>query len=153
MNKKVFAIVGMVVSGLVILMGLLAMGGSLGGNGDFPSGTSYLYDSGYASFGGDFYSYVNNNAAEAADAAATTARNVRELCELMRTVSGGFLMGFGAMGLCYFGIQFCDEKKKMAVAPAAAAIPEIFTESQNIVEPEPHIKPEINTESEMYVNE
>ena len=36
MNKKVFAIVGMVGSGLVILLGLLAMGGSLGGNGDFP---------------------------------------------------------------------------------------------------------------------
>lgn len=150
MNKKVFAIAGMVVSGLVILMGLLAMGGSLGGNAYSPGGASYLYDSGYASFGGDFYSYVNNNAAEAADAAATTASNVRELCELVRTVSGAFLMGFGAMGLCYFGIQFCGEKEKMAVAPAAAAIPEIFAESKTIAESE---EPEINAESEMYVNE
>lgn len=131
MNKKVFAIIGMVVSAIVILMGLLTMTGALGDTGNYPSGASYLYDTGYASFGGDFYSYVNNNAAEAASAAATTANNVRKLCELLSVVSGVFLMGFGAMGLCFFGIQFCGcgcgcGKKEEQTEPAieAAEVPE-----------------------------
>ena len=138
MNKKLFATIGMIVSAIVILMGLLAMTGALGGDANYPSGASYLYDTGYASFGGDFYSYVNNNAAEAASAAATTANNVRKLCELLSTVSGIFLMGFGAMGLCFFGIQFCGcgcgcGKKEEQAVPAA---PEAVEEPQVNAEPE-----------------
>ena len=79
---------------------------------------------------------------KAASAASTTANNVRKLCELVSTVSGVFLMGFGAMGLCYFGIQFCGcgcgcGKKEEQASPAA---------------PEMTAAPELNAEPEAPVN-
>ena len=103
MNKKIFATIGMVISAVVIFMGLLAMTGALGGDPHYAESASYFYDTGYASFGGDFYTYVNNNAAEAADAVSAVAANIREVNSLLKNVCGVFLMGFGAFGLCHFG--------------------------------------------------
>lgn len=69
MTKKTFALIGMIISLAIVVCGVLTISGELGGNAHYASGASYLYDSGYASFGADFYTYVSNNAAEAADAA------------------------------------------------------------------------------------
>lgn len=108
MNKRIYATIGMVISAVIIFMGLLAMTGALGGEPHYADSASYLYDTGYASFGGDFYTYVNNNAAEAADAAYAVAANIREVSSLLKSVCGVFLMGFGAFGLCHFGMIRCE---------------------------------------------
>ncbi len=116
MTKKRFATIGMIVSILIVLMGILVISGAFGGDGDYPGSAPSYYDSGYASFGGDFYTYVNNNAGEAASAARTTARNLDTLNDLAKNVCGIFLMGFGLMGLCAFGIVRCSYTAPVAVA-------------------------------------
>jgi len=124
MSKKLFSILGIVFSALIVVSGVLVVFGVLGGDASGATSAPSKYDSGYASFGADFYSFVNNNAAEAAVAARFTASNVRSLCELLKNVCGIFLMGFGLMGVCFFGIQLvaCKEAAK-AAAPVAPAAP------------------------------
>ena len=129
MNKKTFAIIGVVGGAILIFLGILVMSGALGGDTSYASGSSYLYDSGYASFGADFYTYVSNNAAEAASAARTTAENLRGIAELLKNVGGIFLMGFGLFMVCFFGMSLvgCAEKapkpEKSEAAPAEAPVP------------------------------
>ena len=129
MNKKTFAIIGVVGGAILIFLGILAMSGSLGGDASNASGSSYLYDSGYASFGADFYTYVSNNAAEAASAARTTAANLRDIAELLKNVSGILLMGFGLFMVCFFGMSLADctakapKPEKAETAPVEAPAP------------------------------
>ena len=132
MNKKTYATIGMIVSVLIVLMGILVISGAFGGNGDSPSSAPSYYDSGYASFGGDFYTYVNNNAGEAASAARTTARNVDYLSTLLKNACGIFLMGFGLMGACAFGIVRCSFCA-CAEAPAAVCA-DVIKEEENTSE-------------------
>lgn len=103
MNKKVFATLGMVLGLVIALCGILTIAGGMGGDTSYPSGAPYSYESGYASFGADFYTYVSNNSAEAASAARTTASNLGDIAELLKNVCGVFLIGFGLMGFCLFG--------------------------------------------------
>lgn len=103
MNRKVFATLGMIFGLLIALCGILTLSGKLGGDTSYPSSAPYSYDSGYASFGADFYTYVSNNAAETASAARTTAGNLEDIAELLKNVCGIFLIGFGMMGFCFFG--------------------------------------------------
>lgn len=118
MNKKTVSLIAMVVSALLVLFGILVLAGSLGGDTSYAS-SSYLYDSGYAEFGADFYTYVSNNAAEAASAARTTASNLGDIAELLKNVCGIFLMGFGLLSLCHFAMVWLGEKKEEPVqAPA-----------------------------------
>ena len=111
MSKQTFATLGMVFSAVLVLCSILVFIGVMGGEASYPGSAPYSYDSGYATFGGDFYTYVSNNAAEAASASRTAANNVRELCDLMKNVCGLFLLGFGLLGFCHFGIVFCDCRK------------------------------------------
>ena len=116
MTKKTFALIGMIISLAIVVCGVLTISGELGGNAHYASGASYLYDSGYASFGADFYTYVSNNAAEAADAASTVASNVRSVAQLQKNVFGIFLMGFGLLGFCFFGMAHAECKAIVAAA-------------------------------------
>ena len=84
MNRKVFATLGMIFGLLIALCGILTLSGKLGGDTSYPSSAPYSYDSGYASFGADFYTYVSNNAAETASAARTTAGNLEDIAELLK---------------------------------------------------------------------
>ena len=119
MSKKIFSILGIVFSALIVVSGVLVVFGVLGGDASGATSAPSKYDSGYASFGADFYSFVNNNAAEAAVAARFTASNVRSLCELLKNVCGIFLMGFGLLSLCHFTMVWLGEKKEEPVqAPA-----------------------------------
>ena len=133
MNKKLFAIIGVATSVLLILMGLLTICGAFGGDTSYPS-SGWSYDSGYATFGGDFYTYVNNNAAKAAYASSSASSNVAELVDLMKNFCGIFMMGFGLLGLSYFGMSLCDyvtfpapkqETETVAEAPAEPQEPEV----------------------------
>lgn len=103
MSKKVFATLGMIFGLVIALCGILTVTGKMGGDTSYPSSAPYSYESGYASFGADFYTYVSNNSAEAASAARTTASNLEDIAELLKNVCGIFLMGFGMMGFCFFG--------------------------------------------------
>lgn len=103
MSKKVFATLGMIFGLVIALCGILTITGEMGGDTSYPSSAPYSYESGYASFGADFYTYVSNNSAEAASAARTTASNLEDIAELLKNVFGIFLIGFGMMGFCFFG--------------------------------------------------
>ncbi len=139
MSKNSFATAGMVISALVVLMGILTMCGAFGGDATIAGAASYRYDSGYASFGGDFYSYVNNNAAEASAAARTTAKNVKELVDLTKTVGGIFLMSVGLFGLCGFGIVRCSCAAPVSRLPeeTPSTSPEADSEAENSALAEP----------------
>ena len=123
MNKKTISLVAMIVSALIFLCGLLVIFGAFGGNTSYASGT-YLYDSGYAAFGTDFYTYVSNNAAEAATGARTAANNLDKMADLMKAFCGIVLMGFGLLSLCRNAITWIEAKAEgtvYAAAPAPAA--------------------------------
>ena len=124
MTKKTFALIGMLVSLAIVVCGILAISGELGGNVKYASGAPYSYDSGYASFGADFYTYVSNNAAEAADAASAAAYNVRGVAELLKNVLGIFLIGFGLMGFSFFGMAHAECKAAAAVVEVQPSVPE-----------------------------
>ena len=123
MNKKTVSLVAMILSALIVFFGILVLAGAMGGDTSY-AGSSYLYDSGYAEFGADFYTYVSNNAAEAASASRTVASNLGEIAALLKNVCGIFLMGFGLLGLCHFAMLWLEEKK----AEEAVATPEIVEE-------------------------
>lgn len=125
MAKKRFSTVGMIAGILLVLAGVLTLSGVLGGDTNMNSGSSYLYDSGYASFGADFYTFVSNNAAEAASAARTTANNLDSIAYLLSNFFGVMLIGFGLFTFCYFGVKRA-ECKPIAAAPIPAPIPAPF---------------------------
>ena len=102
--KKYFSIAGMIASVLVILFGILAVSGALG-DADSYGGES-PYDSGYASFGGDYYTYSVNNSAETTSAVNAVASNLREISDILRNSLGLFMIGFGLLSLCGFGILY-----------------------------------------------
>lgn len=120
--RKFWSIFGILGGLALIACGVLIMSGEMGGNANSASGASYLYDSGYASFGGDFYSYVNNNAAEAASAARTTASNVRAVAQLLQNFCGLMLMGFGLFMSCYFGVCCAGSKTPTSAAVNSAPV-------------------------------
>ncbi len=124
MGKKVFSWIGMICGVAVIILGILVMSGSFGGNASsYTPWSSSVYPQGFASFGADFYSYVSNNAADAASAARTTANNLDKIADLIKSASGVFLMAFGAFMFCLFGTKLTDTPR-VTVAPAAPA-PEV----------------------------
>lgn len=112
--KRKLSIIGIIVGIYFILFGILSISGALGSATAF--GGSSPYDSGYASFGGDYYTYSVNNAAEAASAANAAASNLRHISELLCNVCGVFLIGLGTATICGFGIVLCsvnNEKKQV----------------------------------------
>lgn len=148
MTKKRLTKVGMVVSILVAICGVLVILGAMGGDTSGPGGAPSYYDQGYASFGADFYSYVSNNAAEAAEAARATASNLGDIADLLRNVCGIFLIGFGMMGFCVFGIINAGLKEAAAVAaPATPVAPVVEPVVEETVETEDESE-EIESETE-----
>jgi len=118
MKKKTLALIGMITGGLLFLCGLLVMLGAFGGDTGYASSAGYLYDSGYATFGADFYNYVSNNAAEAASASRTAANNLDDIASLLKNVCGVFLMGIGLMAACSFAMIYFGCKAQEAAAAA-----------------------------------
>lgn len=84
--KKSFLLYGIIISAIIAFLGILVIAGVFGGNASSASSAPSLYDSGYATFGADFYNFVSNNAQEAASAARIAANNIKELVSLMRNV-------------------------------------------------------------------
>ena len=100
--KKTFSILGMISGAIVIVLGVLLLSGVFGGNTSSNYDAGYLYNKGYATFGADFYTYVTNNAAEAASASKRAANNLNQIANVIRSGMGIFLMGFGMLTVCLF---------------------------------------------------
>jgi hypothetical protein len=95
------------------------MSGEFYVNTQDPSAPTAYYDCGYAQFGSDYYSYSNNNAAKAANNAASVVANTRAIAWLLEEFLEEFmvLMGlssmfFGFVIICAFGIVFASCFKK-----------------------------------------
>ena len=101
MSKKLFATIGMIICVLFVIVGFVTMGQDNECSIAYSSG---MYDSGHASFGGDFYTYSNNNTAEAASAARITAKNIYQVYDLLADVFGWFFVFAGLIGFCHFGV-------------------------------------------------
>ena len=128
--RKFFSIVGILFSCVIIFWGLQYLnlnrdyvGGRLSSPSSASGAPSYV-DSGYASFGADFYTFVTNNAADAAEAVHTVASNQIQLFDQLyqlKTVFsqffGYFLISLGGIGVCLFGCLFASPQP---VIPAPA---------------------------------
>lgn len=130
--KKTLSIVGLVVGFAFVVVGILSVSGILGGGTGVPSTAPSYYDAGYASFGGDYYTYSSNNAAEAASAARTAAYNVHYFAQFIETFFGLTSILFGLMVMCGFGILLCSCIKEKV----PAVINEISHEAETTVEPD-----------------
>lgn len=124
MGKKLFSTMGMTVCVLFIIMGFITIRRN---NSCSTVSRSGLYDSGLATFGTDYYTYSNNNAAEAASAARTTANNIRELYNLLADMFGWSFVFMGLIGFCHFGVirAECCTSPKNDVSIAKEAFPAI----------------------------
>ncbi len=109
--RKAFSIIGMVVGGVVAVLGILLATGVIGGETTTANSAGYLYPSGFAKFGADFYNYVSNNAYEAAIGSRVAANNLDEIFEMLKLVLGIFLTGFGAGMLCLFAGRVGEPSK------------------------------------------
>jgi hypothetical protein len=114
LTKKTLSLAAMIISVLIALSGFLIITGAFGGNTSHAN-SSYLYDSGLTKFGADFYTYVNNNAAEAAMAARTVASNLDSIADVIKSACGIFLIGFGLLSLCCFTMVWISENKPAEV--------------------------------------
>lgn len=123
MKEKKFLTMGIVISVLIVFLGILTMANVFCSEIS-TIGNTTLYDHGYSAFGADFYTYVSNNAADAASTSRTTAKNVILLISLIKTTSGLFLCSIGAMGFCYFSAAAA---KVQAAEPAS---PEVGTNAE-----------------------
>ena len=119
--KKTYFIMGTAVSLAIVLLGVLVIIGAITDKPSYASDAPYSYKSGYASFGGDAYTYMSNNAQEAASAARVATSNQRDIFELIQTVSGILLIGLGLLGFCHFGAMEASAEAALAAAAAPAA--------------------------------
>ena len=110
MNKRTISFAAMIISALIFLCGLLIIFGAFGGRTNAAHSAPYSYDSGYATFGTDFYTYVSNNAEEAASASRTAANNLDDIAALLKSFCGIILMGFGLLSLCRNTIVWLETK-------------------------------------------
>ena len=103
--KKGFKNLGMVISIGLVILGVLIMTGTFRDSASYPNYAPSSYDSGYAIFGADFYNFVCNNSAEAADAAAAAANNTVDIINLITGSCGVIVMALGLLGFCFFGMM------------------------------------------------
>ena len=133
--RKFFAIIGILFSCAVIFVGVQFINGNsqfLGRNyvsapSSAPSVPTF-FDAGFATFGGDSYTFINNNAADAARGTHAIADNQVQIFEqLSLSMSyliqffGLFMIVLGGMGVCLFGV-LCFDKKP--VVPATPVLPQ-----------------------------
>lgn len=108
--KLVFSLAGMISGLLLILFGFITVFGGFGGSHHYT--TSHIeYDSGYAKFGADYYTYSVNNTAETASAAMAANSNLTEISDILCRGIGLSMICFGLFGLCGFGVVYSGCKK------------------------------------------
>ena len=127
MSKKYYAVCGLIIGTIVVILGTLVTSGAIGGNTvtATTSPSSILYSSGYASFGADFYTYVTNNAQEAASAARTIADNQNVIYGFQRSAFGIALIVFGLFMNCLFGCKYAEAKAEKNTTKEAASVADV----------------------------
>lgn len=110
--KKNFSIIGMITGILLVVVGILSMCEVFGDGNSFGN-HNYQYDSGYATFGGDYYTYVVNNTAEIQDEIDAANSNIMDIAEYMQMAFGLFFICFGILAFCGFGIVYAGCKKPL----------------------------------------
>lgn len=128
---KKFALMGMVLSILICVFGAIVFFSKAPNEEANLSwyDTTYL-DSGFTAFGGDFYTYVNNNTAQAAEALMASVRNqydivtqISKSCAAVSKAGGVLLLALGMLGFCGFGIVYnVPEKPPYATYSATESI-------------------------------
>lgn len=131
--KKLCPIFGILLGIAIAISGVLVLSGELGGDSYSAHSASPKYDSGYATFGADFYNYVSNNAAEAGNGAQVAANNLREQNDLLKNVLGLSLLWAGLLSICYFGMHLEFPIRR----PASASISLADLSTQEESNPEP----------------
>lgn len=89
--KKKACICGIAVGVALVICGILVLSGTFIKKPEDPK--KYRDKSGYMNFGGDAYTYMNNNLAET----AAVTRSIND-------ATGIFLIGFGLLGVCLFTV-------------------------------------------------
>ncbi len=116
--KKKYSKIGILAGVAFVIVGVLAIFGVFGGETSSPSYAPASYDSGYAEFGGDYYTYSVNNTAATASAARVTAYNVAETLDFLKMFMGISSILIGVAVICGFGIVLAkcneEEEKKWA---------------------------------------
>ena len=113
MSKKASKIMGLVVSAIIVVIGIIILFGGFTGDNYYSSASNYNYDYGYATFGADFYNYVSNNAAYAAYNTSKVAAYVQDLTDLMEVAFGFAFIFAGLLGICKFAVK--EEKTENVV--------------------------------------
>ena len=141
--KKLFSIIGMIVSIAIVAVGVMAFTGTLLFEANLTTASMYnassyssyssravskYNDVCYAHFGADFYTYVNNNAAKAAYYAQDAAGYAEDAAHYAKDTAANSVLtykllsivviAFGAFGICLFG-YFLGGKKGPAPATSA----------------------------------
>ena len=110
--KKNFSIIGMITGILLVVVGILSMCEVFGDANAFGN-HNYKYDSGYATFGADYYTYVVNNTAEIEDEVDAANSNLMDIAEYMQMAFGLFFICFGILAFCGFGIVLAGCKNPL----------------------------------------
>lgn len=127
LSTKKLAVVGMIVGLLFVFVGILTVAGAFGEDTNRASSASYGYSSGYAKFGADYYTYVVNNAAEAASAARTAANNLDKIAGFLKTFCGVSSILIGLVIMCSFGIVWLSGDKETTALPFKMTCPPTCT--------------------------
>lgn len=113
-GKIPFGVIGMAIGALLVIVGIFFMSGDFGHTASYGLGGSewrYTADKGYASFGGDAYTFMNNNMAFAAKNTYSADKNAQEIGDILNSGIGMFFIAFGLLSICYFGMQLAKEEK------------------------------------------
>ncbi|MBR2152449.1 MAG: hypothetical protein IJ944_04095 [Clostridia bacterium] len=132
--KKKLSIFGIIIGIAFIIVGFISMSGGFGGITSYASGAPYSYDSGFASFGADYYTYSVNNAAEAAQGARIAAGNIGDVADFLLAFFGVSSILFGLMVICGFGIVLSTCPKKLAQGTTEEIAYDILCEVETPVE-------------------
>ena len=104
MKKSKFSVWGIVIGAALAVFGVVLLMVSFDLDlVSFHGNVDAYNNSGFAVFGADFYTYVNNNAALAEMGTSRTAANLVGLYHLIKLAFGAFFIAFGVMCVCYFG--------------------------------------------------
>lgn len=129
--KKVSAFMGLGAGVLAILIGILILSGSIGGNTSYYAYSESIstYDSGRTTFGADFYTYVNNNAANAVTAIKNTnhavegvGESLEDLFHLVRAIGGWGILLFGLFITFLFAGKLPEKAPAAVYAPVTAPV-------------------------------
>ena len=149
LRKNIFPLIAMLVSVVMIIIGIVALSGGFGGSDSTSYPSRYDQEIGYAAFGADFYTYVNNNAARAGSNTGTLVHNTFAVGRIL----GWFVMLFGFLSFCFFGMKLDLSRPAPEAAPAEpvaapAAEPEAVPAEPEAVPAEPAVEPEAAPEAE-----